>query len=247
MAAGRALARNDVRGIARDPLLSSLLLLPPALILGIRVAAPRLMAWLQAAHGFDATPYLPWALSALFLLNTPVMLVGGVFGLMLLDERDDGTLTALRVTPLGLRGYLAYRLAGAAVLGLGSAVGGMALTGLAPPGSIGAIAWVALPTSLLAAGCTVMVAVIADNKVEGLAVMKGASFVLAAPLLAWFIDSRWTALLGVIPTYWPLKGFWEGADGGSAWSYALIGTAYATGVLALLLRRLDAKVGAGEA
>ena len=33
-----------------------------------------------------------------------------VLGFLLLDQRDDQTLTALQVTPLSLNGYLAYRI-----------------------------------------------------------------------------------------------------------------------------------------
>lgn len=38
------------------------------------------------------------------------MVFGVVTGFLLLDERDDRTLTALQVTPLPLRAYIFYRV-----------------------------------------------------------------------------------------------------------------------------------------
>ncbi len=45
-------------------------------------------------------------------LMTASGIVGMVVGFLLLDERDAHTPAALRVTPLSMRRYLAYRVSG---------------------------------------------------------------------------------------------------------------------------------------
>ena len=64
--------------------------------------------------------------------------------------------------------------------------------------------------------------------------------VLLPPLLAYFIDSNWQLALGIFPTYWPAKVLWAFQSGqASAWIYLLIGIAYQTVLIGLLLKRFN--------
>lgn len=233
-----ALARTDARTLRRDTLLAPLLLVPPLLMLAVRLVHEPLLDWLRASQGFDAEAYLPWALGALFLVQIPV-LVGSAFGLLVLDERDDGTLTALQVTPLGAAGYLRYRVAAAAAVATLYVLAGTPLTGLLPLGAtIRGVVAAAPAAALLAAAATLLLPALGSNKVEGLALMKGMSLPLLLPVASWFVPSPWRWAFAPLPTFWPLETLWASVAGRPAWPAAVAGTLYSGALLALLARRV---------
>jgi fluoroquinolone transport system permease protein len=82
----------------------------------------------------------------------------------------------------------------------------------------------------------------ANNKVEGLAIMKGMGIMMLGPLAAYFIDSQWQLLLGLLPSYWPAKAYWLISDGQNAWIYVGIGFVYTLFWIMLLLKRFKRKV-----
>jgi len=51
-------------------------------------------------------------------------------------------------------------------------------------------------------------ATLAQNKVQGFAVMKATSIIPIPPLLAYYGDSGWQWLFGLVPSYWPVKVYW---------------------------------------
>ena len=81
---------------------------------------------------------------------------------------------------------------------------------------------------------------LANNKVQGFAVMKGIGSFLVLPLVAYFVQSKWQLVFGLIPTYWPVKLYWV-LDAGEprAWIYLLVGVIYQLILLAVLLRRFN--------
>ena len=59
----------------------------------------------------DVTPYLPWVAG---LVSALVPFIPGTgVGFLILDEMDQGLVRFYSVSPLGLRGYMLYRLAAA--------------------------------------------------------------------------------------------------------------------------------------
>ena len=56
----------------------------------------------------DISPYYPHA--GIFFLMLIPMMIGMVYGFILLDERDAGIITAISVTPTGKSGYLKIRM-----------------------------------------------------------------------------------------------------------------------------------------
>ena len=112
----QALGPIDAKNISRDPLLRWLVFYPLLLTGLIRWGVPLLAVRVMAQFQFDLTPYYPLLMSFV-LLMTP-MPAGMVIGFLLLDQRDDQTLTALQVTPLTLNGYLVYRISLPIILSL---------------------------------------------------------------------------------------------------------------------------------
>ena len=115
LAVVRALGPIDLRKFRRDSLLVWSLVYPLLMAALLRWFSPRLEAWLARDYAFELGPYLP-LIGMLVLLATPVM-TGVVVGFLMLDERDEGVLAALAVTPLRVEQYLAWRI-GAPLLAL---------------------------------------------------------------------------------------------------------------------------------
>lgn len=234
----KTLGAGDFKNIKRDSMLSWLVLMPVILALLIRITVPRLTVWLFETWNFDLTPFYPVIMSAVFILAAPVMF-GFIVGFLLLDERDDGTLTAMQVTPLTLNRYLAYRVGLPIGLTMIMIPLLFPMTGLItmPVGSLVAIAIVA---ALEAPIFALLMASYAENKVAGFALMKGMNLVIGLPILAYFFQGTiWEYLLAIIPTYWPMKTFWVAADGGTFWGYFVVGLVYHVILLAVFLKRFD--------
>ena len=236
----RALGPIDVKSVARDSMLRWLIGTPIVLALVFRWGVPVLDGWLGERYAFDLTPYYPLLTSFLVLMIPTLM--GSVVGFLLLDQRDDRTLTALQVTPLTVQGYLAYRIAVPMAVSVPVMMASIAIADLVEMGVVAAFAAAvqAAPTAPLYA---LFVAAFAANKVQGFALLKGAGVLAWPPVFAWFIASPWQVAIGLDPLYWPLKVFWMLESGEPrVVLYFLAGLGYQGVLIALLLRRFKAVI-----
>jgi fluoroquinolone transport system permease protein len=236
-----AFGRNDLVNIWRDSLLIYIVIVPWLMVLMLRLLIPNISAWFDNTYSIDLETYYPLILSFL-VMQTPLMF-GIIAGLLVLDERDEHTLMALRVTPLPLLGYMGYRIGMTMLVSIVTVVLVLPLTGLLPLAQLPAVLPSVALASLIGPLLALVMVVFAGNKLEGLALMKGFGILLVGPLAAYFITSRWQLLLGVLPTYWPARAYWEASNGGTGWPFLLVGFAYYVLLLVWLLgrfqRRLD--------
>jgi fluoroquinolone transport system permease protein len=234
--AARVLGPVDLLSVRRDPLLRWVALMPLLFALPARFVLPGVTARAGDLLGLEFLPHYAPVMGCALLLFTPAM-VGMVVGFLLLDQRDDGTLAALRVTPLPLGAYLAYRLAAPVVVSAALTVAAFPIAGLGdldPPRLLLA----ALAAAPLAPLYALALFAFAQNKVQGFAVVKLLSVLPLAPLVAYAADGPWELLLALAPTYWPAQVYWRlGAGVGGALLYLAADLAYAALLAALLLRR----------
>jgi len=233
----RSLGPVDARSVLRDSLLQWMLVIPflPALI--VRWGVPALSDWLKLEYGFDLTPYYILIMS-FFLLFIP-MLVGVVIGFLLLDERDDRTLTALRVTPLKPADYLLYRITTPWVISVLITLICFPMAGLVRVDFL-PLLLCTLMASLEAPLFALLLVAFARNKVVGLAMYKGLGIFFLAPLAVFFVDSSWEILAGIFPTYWPVLAFYQNLSADPRWLVSLlIGFAVHSIYLAILLKRFQ--------
>lgn len=236
-AAVGALGRIDLRNVRRDPMLMWLAAFTLSLALGVRWGVPPLTEMLQGRFDFALAPYYPLLLS--FVAGTLPTMVGAVIGFLLLDQKDDGTLTALQVTPLTHRGYLLYRAVVPMVLSFGLTLLALPLTGLLTAGIADLILISATPAPL-APLFAFFVASFAANKVQGFAIMKASGVVSWPALLAWFLPMPWQLAMGVVPNYWILKTVWAAELGeAGVWVYAGVALAFQGVLMWVLMRRFD--------
>lgn len=235
----RSLTLADIRNVNRDSLLRLILIYPWIIAILLRWVLPFMAEGL--ADRIDIRLYYG-VLTSFFSIMLMPQLFGYVIGFMLLDERDDGTLLALRVTPLSLNRYLVYKLAVPVLMSVAAvyifiAVVGLITVPFAP----------FLPIALLAAVegpiFALLLASLAANKVQGLAVMKGLSLILVAPLVAYFVAEPWQWLFGLAPTFWPIKAFWQVLAGEAWWFTVILGFIINGSTLLLLLRHFKHVLG----
>ena len=232
----RSLGPIDLKNVGRDSLLLWMPVVPIVLALVARWGIPELTGWLAAQYAFDLVPYYDVMMS--IFLPMPAMFVGVITGFLLLDERDDRTLTALMVTPLSLRGYLTYRLSAPLVASTVLALISYPIVGLVPL-PVATLLAIAVLSGFSAPILALAFGILAENKVAGLALQKILSQVLLLPILAYFLPEPFQWLAGVFPTYWPLKAFWLASAGEPVLLPLAIGLAVNAVALALLVRAFD--------
>ena len=231
----RALGLIDVKSIMRDSMLRWLIAMPVVLALLFRWGVPVLRGLLAERYAFDLATYYP-LLTSFLLLMVPTLL-GSVVGFLLLDQRDDRTLTALQVTPLTVEGYLLYRIAVPMAVSVGLMMAMIAITDLVTMGAVPALI-ASAQAAPLAPLYALFISAFAANKVQGFALLKAAGVLAWPPILAYFVCSQWQDVFGIDPLYWPAKVFWMLESGETGvWLYFLIGLSYQSLLGAILLRR----------
>ncbi|WP_291407585.1 hypothetical protein [Actinophytocola sp.] len=98
----------DRRTTVRSALLTVVLAGPILLAVALRLGDPPLMAYLHTRFGVELTPYQPVLLASLVVLHVP-LIIGMVGALLILDDIDDRIVLILRVSPVTVPRYLAYR------------------------------------------------------------------------------------------------------------------------------------------
>jgi fluoroquinolone transport system permease protein len=203
-----------------------------------RYLLPLILGRLEATLHVSLDGLYPVIAGYALLITAPVI-CGTVIGFLLLDERDDRTLLALRVTPLPPGGYLAWRLSLPMLLSVLTTLITFPLAGLEKPG----VMWLlvaALIAAPLAPLMALALATFASNKVQGFALMKASGVFQMAPLVAYFASEQWQMAFWILPNYWTAKLLWALQSGEArAWPYLAAGLTYQAFVLLILSRRFN--------
>lgn len=236
-----AFGRNDLRGTYRDPLLVMLVLAPVLWTTGVVLLTPMFTEMLADRYQFDLVPYYPLVLTG-FLLLTSIIIAGGLGAFLVLEEVDAGTLAALRVTPVPMSTFFVYRAATVVLVTTVYVVATLSFSGILEPGLVPALIPIGLLSGLSAVVCLLLIVVLANNKIQGLAMVRALGMLIAGlPALPWFIDSAWNLAFGVLPPYWAAKAFWVASAHGTWWPYLVVGVIYNVAIAWLLFRRFRAK------
>ena len=237
-AALSSLGAIDARNVARDAMLRWMAVFTPAFGVLFRFAVPPIGDALHRQFGFDLVAYFPLLMSFLPLIAAGM--IGTVVGFLLLDQRDDQTLTALLVTPLSLRDYLRYRLGGLMLVSAVFGAGMPPLAGLSDTTTLQLVV-TAITAAPLAAIYALFLGTFAANKVQGFALAKAVGVVMVPCIVAYFVTGPWQTAFGLVPHYWALKVYWLFDDGatGVALVHALIGLAWQATLLMVLVQRFS--------
>ena len=237
----QAFGTADVKSVRRDSMLRWMPLLPVVLAVAVRLGFPLVLERLGQFFNLDLLPYFAPLASSALLLITPIM-YGMIVGFLFLDQRDDGTLTALRVTPVSLQNYLAYRLSVPMLLSVVMTPLAFAIAGVSGV-NFPALLLCTLAAAPLAALVAMSLAAFAENKVQGFALQKAGSVFLLPAVAAYFVPAMWQPFFWPLPTYAPVKLYWSLASGDPRWwAYLVGGLLFQSCLVLLLLRRLQRRL-----
>lgn len=216
------LAVSDLRNVLRDRMLAFAFFIPRLLILFSAWAIP----W-SSATIVDLSHYHSLILSFIFL-QIPV-LFGFIPAFMLIDERDENILSALRVVAVRL-------LSGTTIAFMYAAMAFVLL------GGTGTSFLLFLPCAcmfaLLAPIIALTIVGLSQNKIEALAVFKGLDLLVMLPLLGFFVPPAWEYLFWVFPQFWTIAAFEELVQSGVLdWGAVGVGLVLHVGVIGYLIRR----------
>lgn len=257
-----SLFKYEVKTIIRDPINIYMCLFPIIILLLSSYVFPMIFESMD--------PMQETVLKVTMLLLIVIILAFGPFFLaamaafLLLDHKDESTLSTIAVTPVGASGYLRFKMAyiylmsvvGVVVILVGTkllAGDKYSIMGVSVFNSIGLghiIAFAAV-NSLFTPALALLQGAFAKNKVEGFAMIKGTGMLALVPALMVLetFQGRLQYVLGIFPNFWAIKGMLVkfmpitmSADL-SYPVYLLIGAAYNLLLLAaayrLFLRRAD--------
>ncbi|MCA9931775.1 MAG: hypothetical protein KC419_25000 [Anaerolineales bacterium] len=221
------LGRSDAKLIGRDRFLIFMF----GFIVYIAVVLRYLLPW---ANGYLADNQImpgetiPIALADIYpmlvaymAIWTGALLVGTIFGFMLLDERDNNTLRAMLVTPVPLQRYVTYRVGSPVILAFVIVLAMVYVIGvdLLP---LWQLMLISAGGSLAAPIASLFFATLAENKVQGFAYAKFAGIAGWVFMIGWFVPEPWQWLFGIFPPFWIGKAYWLALEGRGIWLLALV-------------------------
>ncbi len=189
---------SEFKKIKRDPMMLFMLFSPLFYIMIGRFIIPHL----AQANDFDVMMIADYILVGLTLMSP--LLYGALLGFSILDDRDDNILNSIRVSPLSINMFLSFRILMTLFLSFLSVMAVIYFSDIViiPFKDIILIAFLASISTPLSA---FFINVVANNKIEGFAVMKGFSTVLLIPIIALYFTDYKELFFAIFPGYWPAK------------------------------------------
>ena len=221
------IGRKDRKLIGRNGILLVLLMFTLYIALILRFGLP----W---ANGYLANKgFLPNEVITLSLENfypmivvfmavfTGALIIGGIFGFLLLDEKDDHTLEAMMVTPVALSQYLQYYVIVAAILAFFVVVGMLLIINqvLLP---IWQLVLISAGASLTAPIMMLFLINVSENKIQGMGYSKFFGIAGFCIMVSWFVSEPYQLLFGFLPPYWISKAYWLALENNDWWLGALL-------------------------
>ncbi len=196
----KELIRADFKNIFRDPTLIGASVAPFLILLVVLFGVPFVTDFIFQRWEFDLTPY-HYIIQVFFVLIS-ALVYSIISAFIILDERDESILSFIKITPMGIDGYLKYRI--------GFALISTAFASILIAGTLCIRGYFSLFDTLLLCTMvplesiilTMLVVTYAANKVEGLAIAKMLGLIPFAVLAPFFISSGFRYFLFFLPPFW---------------------------------------------
>ena len=240
--------KSEFRLIRRD----SLLFMMPFFVIYMGVVLHFLMPWLDsylAKRGmmpgsisqFAFSHYFPLVMYYMVIITGP-QISGMVYAVLILSDKDDETIKALMVSPLTAKDYINRKVMMSAVTGI------IFILALFYMINVDMLQFWKLLAIAIAGGftsslITLLLAMLAQNKVQGMNYAKGISFVAMVILSSFFVKGNLQLLFGILPPYWVCKAYTVALDGNSQWLiYVAIGVLYQGGLTYYLSKLFQKRI-----
>ena len=209
--------KYDVKLLKGDPMLLLSMAVPFILWALMQFLIPWIIDLVQSQWDLDLSPYYRQA--GTFLVMLIPMMMGMVYGFVLLDERDGGIITAISVTPTGKSGYLKLRLGIPLVLSFIAILLFMILLDLSGTLNLIQLVLISAIVSSQSLILLLFLGAFADNKVMGMAIAKGFGILLVGPVLDYILPRPFHWVGAYSPMFWASRTFLAETDL-HFWTYA---------------------------
>jgi len=228
----------DFKLLKGDPMLLLSLMVPFVLWALMQFLYPFLenVAWNQ--WSVDISPY--YRQTGIFFLMLIPMMMGMVYGFMLLDERDAGVITAISVTPAGKSGYLKLRMGIPLLLSFICIM--LFLLLLRLTGSLNLIS-IMVASALISTQSLILLLVLgafAQNKVMGMAISKGFGILLIGPLFDFALPAPFNWIGAYSPLFWASRSLLAESPF-TFWFYAVLTFLFHLLLIWILFRKFTAR------
>lgn len=221
------LTLNDLKNITRDNILKYFFIAIPLLfILSLVLLVPILIEQFPAIDDYSEI------IVTFFSLELP-LIIGFVISFLMLDEKDERVFTALRVMPVSVFQFLFYRLFFAVFFAFAFIFLMLLLSDLHKI-SIVEMFLNSLAFALITPILVLIEASFASNKVTGFTVFKVLNFIFMIPIISFFIDSKWSLLMGLIPTYWTMQSIYHALSNELSFIHFTISILYSVSLIIFL-------------
>lgn len=198
------LLKGDLKNASRDKMLLFILSSPIVITVIFKFLIPFAEKILKEELAFSLISY--YHIIIIFLLTLIPSILGILVALLIIEDRDQGIITYLSITPVQRFEYLVYRLLVSVLLSFFSLLFAIYFLNIVEIKLLRSLP-VFIMASLEAPFIALFITAFADNKMEALAFSKVSGIFFIAPIAAYFIDSKWGYLFSVLPTYWIYKSF----------------------------------------
>lgn len=216
----------DLRSITRNSLLALLTVMPliTALIYHFAIPDEETLGQLAGQRfSVELEQFRPLIETGLLNLHALLMaifvglsasMIGAVYGLLLVEEREERILPSVRVMPVRFSSYVAVRMAlpmatATIMTALAYPIAGMA------PLPAGTVLAIAAAGATLAPVITLAIVAFAPGRVAALALVRLFSLLAVIPFIAWFIAPPGEWAFAPIGSYWQMRALWSAMEGGA--------------------------------
>jgi hypothetical protein len=197
-----SIARLDTRTSLSSGMTLLVLFVPILATVAVRVGLPFLLAWISRFYTVNEPLVL--AVAGTLVLTTGPMMVGLVFGFVMLDERDVHLVDYYSVTPLDPARLLAVRIAAPVAIQLAYGAILLPILGIARGSGplFGAllVTAVALEAPLFA----IVIALCAENRLEGMTIAKAISLTSFLSVIGLLLPTPQAYAVLAVPQSWLL-------------------------------------------
>jgi len=201
----------DARLLRGDPMLMISMAVPFILWGILRFGFPVAAEFSETTWNLDLYTWFPH--TGYFFMTLIPMMTGMVYGFILLDERDEGIISAISVTPQGKTGYLRTRLSVPMLLSFAFLVLFLVLSGLKGEGPLPACLLLCALMASQSLMILLFLGAFAGNKIVGLAISKGFGILLLGPLMDYIIPGQLKWAGAYSPMFWTGRAFLAGNTG----------------------------------
>jgi fluoroquinolone transport system permease protein len=213
------LLKYEIKTIIRDPLSLYMCSFPVILLILATAVFPMMFQSMDVQN--EAALRVTMLIVLLIVLTLGSFFLSFLTALLLVENKDEHTLHTIAVTPVGVSGYIKFKLVYIYIMSILSTMlvllgtkylagDAYAIRGISLFDHLSALEVIsfALVNGLFVAALALFQSSFAKNKVEGFAFIKATGIIALVPILL-VLDSFRDGLqyaLGILPNFWAIKG-----------------------------------------